>query len=412
MKLAQAIFIELGPARRLERALPPLEWPYEGARELCASRRTREWLCRPGGVIDKNIQRLNATQTDVEAEDALFHSSEFTSIDAKHRVGNGPEVQSLIDDLDFKGAEAGHVLANYFNEALPFALQEVTGLSGAKLRDIFDSIRKDLKRSGQNLALFIEDVSVMSALDKDVFHAVEPQSRPELCDLVAVLGMTVVGKKGLRDNEADRVSLFVEMQGSVEAWRESKAEVRRFAARYLNAMRLSEDRTRRLVEHRQAGGDINDSGCRDCPVIERCHKVFGAEEFEGQAVGLFPFSPAAPQRLLQMLDTEAPGLRKNQRGFLDQVLKPLLGQVNQLDQGRFPDRSNPFGSAFGARALVGIHRQVLWRMEGGRPRQTQVSCAGMGRGRSGRLRRTASRDRVGIRSSSLHVCREGASHQA
>ena len=92
-------------------------------------------------------------------------------------------------------------LANAFNSVLPAAIKEMTGLSGATLRGIFDQIRLELKAMGKGLALFIEDVSVMSALDEEVINAVEPQGRHDLCPLTAVLGITVTGAQRLPDNQ-------------------------------------------------------------------------------------------------------------------------------------------------------------------------------------------------------------------
>ena len=108
-----------------------------------------------------------------------------------------------------------------FNEALPTAVRELSGLGGTTLREVFDAIRTDLKKSARSLALFIEDVSVMSDLDAEVLRAVEPQSNPKLCPMVAILGMTDVGKGRLRENELGRIDLLVEMRTSVKNWRDS-----------------------------------------------------------------------------------------------------------------------------------------------------------------------------------------------
>jgi hypothetical protein len=90
-------------------------------------------------------------------------------------------------------------------------------------------------------------------------------------------------------------------------WREDAQAVAQFTARYLNVVRLDEAGVRRAAEGRLEGGDVAVSACTYCPVREPCHATFGAVGFGETAIGLFPLSPVAPQRLLAALD-ERPGL--------------------------------------------------------------------------------------------------------
>lgn len=335
--LAQKLFIELGPERRKARSLPMLERELQNLREFCAAQGTRTWLCRDGGVIDAWTRRLAGKEEGATAGKTIeFTPAEFLGIAPKYRNGNGDAVTDIYDLLDFEGEAAAKKVAKHFNEALPHAVREMSGLGGATLQEVFNGIRKQLHVTGMGLALFIEDVSVMAELDTEVFRAVEPQGRADLGRLVAVLGMTDRAKARLRDNELGRLSHLVQMQDSVENWAVSEEGVASFAARYLNVLRLPESDLHEIAKHRRMGADVHISGCAQCPWQDVCHKAFGAVTFEGQAVGLFPLSDVAPLRLLQGLEATG-GVRRNQRGFLDEVLRKVLAQGDQLKAGEFPD---------------------------------------------------------------------------
>lgn len=340
-KLADALRHELGEGWQIRRR-KPLPYFLKDLRELCAVTGCREWLCRDGGVIDKNIKRLIENSEAEERESLpVFPQEEFDISDPRYTAQLTPDLRNMIDDFtEFR--DRREKAAEAFNLALPDALKKMTGLSDTTLREIFDRIRIDLKGMGKKLALFVEDVSVMSALDEEVVIAVEPQGRKALCPMVAVLGITEAGVSRLAENQRQRVTMLVSVSGyATELWRASKVEVAYFAARYLNSIRLSEGEVRRIATDRKNGGDITLSKCTDCPVQSECHKCFGKVDIDGIAVGMFPFSYEAPQRLLEQLDEERPGVRKNPRGLLMHVLSKVLMTREGLEQGRFPQDNMP-----------------------------------------------------------------------
>lgn len=333
--LAAQLALELDQ-RWLGRERPPLPMRIKAAAELCRSQGFREWLCRDGGVIARNVSRL-VERSDVEDRESLplFSADEFRLIRPEHRTQNTPSVRDLIDEI-VEYDEVPQILAKAFNQALPDAIRELSGLGQGTLPDIFESIRRDLCKQGRGLAIFIEDVSVMSELDHEVLRAVEPRARPELGRMVAVLGMTQTGKGRLRPNELGRVTHLASVGTAVEAWRESADEVARFAARYLNLLRLDDHSAREVAAQRRDGSDVRASGCSKCPVQQNCHDTFGAVKFEGTPVGLFPLTVHAARRLLSSLDTHADGVRINPRGFLDHVLRPLVVDTASFEEREFP----------------------------------------------------------------------------
>ncbi|MBS1807639.1 MAG: hypothetical protein JST84_05550 [Acidobacteria bacterium] len=338
-KLVGELYLELG-TRRADAGRAPLPRHLRYLPHACGgSTGFRQWLCREGGVIDRVIKLLTQ-QSEVDEREGLpqFVEQEFNITEARYRnkARNTEEVYGLIEDfLDEPSLRED--AASYFNEVLPNAVKEMTGLAGTRLRDVFDQIRADLKRQGEELALFIEDVSVMSALDEEVFVALEPQKRQGLCRMIAVVGVTNQGWNRLPHNQKQRVTHPVSVGGQMtEEWCRDPQAVAEFTARYLNALRLAPDDVSTIARHRRNGRDVTISACERCQVRQECHEVFGAVEIENLDIGLFPLTNRAPQRMLINLQD---GLkdRKNQRGLLAHILQPILDKGHEdLEAGIFP----------------------------------------------------------------------------
>ena len=334
-KLAGELGLELGP-RRADRGRKGLPKDLRHLRETCTSTGFRRWLCRDGGVIDQTVKSLTQGREGYDQESPRFTQKDFLINDARYKPENTPDVRNLIVDFDDEQGLREQAAA-LFNDALRDAVKEMTGLTGTTLRDIFDRIRADLKTKGKNLALFIEDVSVMAALDEEVFNAVEPVSRGELCRMIAVLGITDEGWRGLWDNQKGRVTYSVGIGRSASGeWHNDVTAVEKFTARYLNTTRLPEDAVRAIAEQRRKGNDVHISACDQCPVREPCHESFGAVEIGGLRIGTFPFSELAPARLLNHLK-EHMAVQKTPRGMLTQILQPVLEDgYDDLEAKKFP----------------------------------------------------------------------------
>lgn len=335
-ELAAELSMELG-VRRAARARSPITGDLRRLEDVVASPGFRDWLSREGGPIDRSV-RLLSVASEVEERDAppAFAARDFLIEDARYKRDNTPAVASLIYDLEDE-PELRELAAWHFNEVLPDALREVTKLTGS-LREVFDRIRADLRGRGESLAVFVEDVSVMSALDQEVVNIFEPQGRDDLCRTIAVLGLTRPGMQRLRDNQKQRATHLVAVDEGVGAeWITQRDEVARFTARYLNTLRLPRTEVADVAQRRRASrGDVNASACGGCPVREECHATFGSVELDGVRVGTFPFSVEAPQRLVGSLNEASEGVRRNPRGLLMHVVHPVVAAHPSLEDGAFP----------------------------------------------------------------------------
>lgn len=339
-KLILAMAVELGPRWR-DRGLPDLHKRLRPLAEACQAAGFGRWLCRDGGVIARRIDMLTNASTLSERENRpTFVQSDLLPEPAYCTLrDNSERVIELIQELE-DSEKLREEAANVLNTALEFSVIELTGLSGANLRKVFDQIRRELGQRGRRLLLFVEDVSAMAELDSEVVNALEPQDRLDLCPMTAVLGITRLGYDLLRENQVGRFEMTISIgDKGGPAWASSASDLAEFTARYLNALRLSEDGVRSLADRRrQDGGDVSLSECTNCSSRESCHARFGKVALQGVDVGLYPLSPATPHHLLsRLILDEANAIAATPRGFLLFLLKPLISYPTLLEHGNFPD---------------------------------------------------------------------------
>ena len=343
-KLILEMATELGP-RWKDRQRPELSRRLQHLGQACRAEGFGKWLSRDGGVVARIINLLTEASTSDERSNRPRFTDADLRVDPRYcsHKENSEQVVALLEELEDSQklrTEAAEVL----NTALDSAVVELTGLSGANLRKVFDQVRLELQRKKQRMLLFIEDVSTMAELDSEVFNALEPQDRSDLCPMTAILGMTRAGFGLLRDNQKTRLQFQVSFgQQSANTWLDDPEKLAEFTARYLNALRLPEDRIRTLADQRRLErGDVSISKCTDCPVRESCHELFGKVSLQGVDVGLYPLSVSAPHALLERLNVDAANAAANAisrtpRGFLIHLLKPLVDNQNAIKTGSFPD---------------------------------------------------------------------------
>ena len=345
-KLALTIFDELGD-RWEHRGLPEVD-QRQVIREICTDKGYRTWLCRYGGAIDQIVGSLRESRvTEGEDEELIFRDDDLLIGDQRYAAQLSPQLQELKDDFEDDPQFRASAL-NALNTALPFAVKELIGLgdSGTRLRDIFDSIRRDLKESNKALAIYIEDVSVMSALDEEVVNAFEPQENPDLCSMFAVLGMTDAGYNRLPDNMKQRATHIVGFVDQSAGIFSSSKRVAQMSARYLNAVRLSAAEVAEISVARKNGTEIPISACASCEKREICHSTFGRVKIGDVDIGMFPFSPEAPLQLVhRFANLERSRFGYTPRTLLDQVIRSVLVDGEALEENLFPRSLSLLSSA-------------------------------------------------------------------
>ena len=293
-----------------------------------------EWIKRDGGVIHSVIKRLSDSSTLEERETFPAFSPKDFELPNKYLT---PQYNpGDVIDLGIMLAEEPDVralAAQVLNTALQDAIRSMTGLWGNDLLEIFTEIRRELGPKSE-LVVLVEDVTVMQ-LNLDVINAFERKDDVDLCRMIAVLGIADSGWEQLPVNQRDRASHIYEVGGQTASqWAGDREEIAKFTARYLNAIRSTEEELQDIARER-FNSDIQKSACDDCRIRQECHSAFGKVKFEnGAEVGMFPFTKNAPYALLQNL-TESK--YKSQRGLLDRVLLNALDRsYDNLQSARFP----------------------------------------------------------------------------
>jgi hypothetical protein len=344
-ELAGQLKLELGP-RRNDRDLKPLPVDLKHFADCFVAPGFGEWLTRENGTIASVVGRLTSSSSVEDRQQVSEFQSKDFQPPPRYHLNNPPVVRELIDqfmDNDVLCEQA----VGFANEALPNSVREMTGITAAELQTVFFDIRRDLARQKRRLGLFVEDVSVMSALDKELVVALEPQVREGLCDLYVVLGMTDSGLEtigSMPENQLQRVTHIFSVAQSQTQWGEDVDEMARFTARYLNTIRLSEERVKEVSASRRGGSDVTKSACDNCPfgasVSTECHDRFGYVELEDQTrIGLFPFTREMPRHWLHLFGTEGPAkFGRTPRALLMQLLLPALEHPTDIPQ-QFPSQS-------------------------------------------------------------------------
>jgi hypothetical protein len=292
------------------------------------------WMKRDGGIIHSVIQRLTDSSTVEDRETFPAFTPEDFDIPLTYLQpgANARQVLDFAEDLA-EEPETRELAVQTLNTALQDAIRAMTGLKGDDLLTIFTEIRRQLGPD-RVLVVLIEDVSV-TGLDQDVVNAFEPRSGDGLCRMVAVLGITENGWLRLPDNLRQRATHVYEVGGStVQQWAADPEEIAKFTARYLNAIRSTDEELQAIAEERFEG-DIRQSRCDECACRQECHAAFGKVVFDsGAEVGMFPFTKHAPYLLLQNLSDAH---YHSQRGLLDHVLlSGLQRSYDSLQRGHFP----------------------------------------------------------------------------
>lgn len=328
-ELAVQLKLELGP-RRIDKGRPSLPADLRYLSDCFVAPSFGEWLCRDDGTIATLVARLTQSSTvDERLWEPEFQLRDFQP-PPRYQTNNPPVVQDLVYQF-LESEELCQQACTLANEALRDSIRGMTGLTSVDLQNVFFDIRRDLAKQNKRLALFIEDVSVMSALDKEVVVALEPQAGQDLCDLHVVLGMTDSGLETIRSlpaNQLQRATHIFSVSQNETQWGEDTDELARFTARYLNTIRLSPDGVKEVATLRLGGADVSVSACDRCPfdIAEECHKRFGAVELENNTrVGLFPFTVQTPRQWLHLFDTQGPaGFGRTPRALIMQLLLPAL----------------------------------------------------------------------------------------
>lgn len=298
----------------------------------------REHWLRNDGIIHRLVTHILGQRNSVEV---VEERREFTLDDLPLNVLDIAKASAkardfysfLVGDDDIQKETV-----RWLNKYLDEAIAKVLNLGREDLQQLMFDVRRALARQEVELILLIEDFAKLQGIDREVLEAV--LARPQqiegtpLCSMRTALACTT-GYFNDLGTVSTRIDFSVNLD--IETVNEQSlitpADVQQLAARYLNAVRLSNQEIQAWLEDaaEETGEPRNPipSACMDCDYRAPCHKGFGQVD----GMGLYPFSAEAIER---MRDRTNPGVF-NPRILIKDVLRYTLEyHGSDLKLGRFP----------------------------------------------------------------------------
>ena len=270
------------------------------------------FMCEDG-PIDKLCNKITGKIVLRDGEDIFENDAiMFSPSDiAKH-------LQSSNHRADRETLELAKLLATnkkeclkvtqYLNSLVEIVIKRTLNFSGSDLRDVFDEIRTELKKRGQKLSLFIEDINIFTGIDSEIIEVLINKhtdvGNDNLCRILSVIGSTDAFfdrfHTSLQERLTRNVVILEKSLLKKDEW------IIEFAAKYINAINLSSDDSDKW--YTKKGGDI--------PVWE-CAYDFADVMVNGKKMSVFPFNRNALLNMYRLL----PDSSKTPRCFLKDVIK-------------------------------------------------------------------------------------------
>lgn len=245
------------------------------------------------------------------------------------------------------------------NEALPAAEKRIAVSSQVDLVEVFREVRRALHSDGKQLALFVEDLTVLHGVEREFLDAiVEPVHTEDgdMCSLRMIFAVTE-GHFDDLDTVKTRCDDAYWLDAPYGEDGVDQQEAVSFVARYFNAARLDP----KEIDAAWAGRAKNDdnwlrNACKRCSQQVVCHETFGASR---EGYGLYPLNGVATGRFVRALSSE----RFDPRDIVREVISRLLRQGSaDMRQDRFPSASTVSPFEQNSAALAPLIKETVRRL--------------------------------------------------
>jgi hypothetical protein len=282
---------------------------------------------RPGDGLDDDAVHVSAADLPLEFEELATASQSARDFLTK--------MKTIPRYLEM----AVHVI----NEVLPMAVRRVFISSQIDLVDVFRDVRRALLADGKELALFIEDLTVLHGVEREFLDAiVEPATQaglPVMAKLRVLFAVTEGHFDGL-DTVRTRCDDAFWLDAAYDNEGVGPEEAASFVGRYLNAARIDPAQLETLWTGRQDDRWLSNS-CEPCEFREHCHKTFGVTE---EGYGLYPFDGVALDHFVRVLSPDRFDPRRLVAGLAHRFLQQA---ARELQRSEFPsgDLLAPFNDS-------------------------------------------------------------------
>lgn len=283
------------------------------------------FMMRTGGPLDRICAKLNNVDnsSSYDYEGDVFSAKDFdiTLDQIKNQLEQGDNAagrqtisfaRKLYGSSDFR-----QQVASYMNSKVNDVIQKSLKLNTADFQQLFASLRKQLKKQGMRLSLFVEDINAFTGIDLALMEVLlanhEAAGNEEFCRICSVVGSTI---DFYRNRLNESIKERVQQNGAAIFIREeslfgSEEKLVSFAAKYINACYLSDDEVTQWEEN----------GCDPFSMpIAGLISDFSNVECFGSRMTIFPFNTNALVNMYRCLNTHA----KTPRRFLLDVIYPIV----------------------------------------------------------------------------------------
>lgn len=277
-----------------------------------ADSRVSEYLLREGGAISKCYNVITAPSNQILQDTTIFTDEDFNVSKIIRAVMKQGDPQASLFASSLKGDDFEITkLINYLNGFTREVIQRCADISSENAETIFAQLRRDLKKQGKNLTIFIEDFTGFTGIDQELITALSYEhggDYQDLCRVTSVIGITNDYYYAFRGNFKDRVTHQIEVTDRSYGTDEFIVQM---AGRYLNAIYSDPADLRSWNE---SGADLDDLPISDfAPPCD-----WETTTIKGKQVTLYPFNRHSLLALYEALATKSP------RMFLKNVIRAQL----------------------------------------------------------------------------------------
>lgn len=274
--------------------------------------RVSEHLLRENGAISKCYDVITAPSNQILQDTTVFTEEDINVSKIIRAVMKQGDPQASLFATSIKGDDIEITkLINYLNGFTREVIQRCADISSENAETIFAQLRRDLKKQGKNLTIFIEDFTGFTGIDQELITALSYEhggDYADLCRVTSVIGITNDYYYAFRGNFKDRVTHQIEVTERSYGTGEFLVQM---AGRYLNAIYCDPVELRSWTD---SGADLSDLPISDfTPPCEWETTTIGDKK-----VTLYPFNRRALLALYEALATKSP------RMFLKNVIREQL----------------------------------------------------------------------------------------
>lgn len=315
----------------------------------------RAKFLKDGEVVPELVDRLFSSREGKRFEEEILFEESNLPLSGIDLLSCSAPAREAIDVFTFDSDTTVPASLEIINRNLGSAITRALNFSGDQLGNLLSRIRERLKTEGKELVILFEEFARLQGYDLAMLAALIVQGDDKLCRVRWALACTTGRFRALPDTVRSRMDLVVDMESAP-----MRPDLRAFAGRYLNAVRLGADR---LAQEFTAEARTLPNACADCQVRTDCFDAFGALGPVDNPVGLYPFTASALTTLARRSGADD-GETFNPREFQKQVLKPILiDEAPDLAGDRFPTAR--LLAKMGGPSITNLERGQLQERAGG-----------------------------------------------